>query len=506
MTMRNDPIQLLAYALMVVAVAACGNSSNPLATTPGNGAPPSTAPIPGTGNPTPVDVFAPGKRVSVPKAKCQVGDNIEPGLQGRVALADLAKSPFNCNLDLVAYMPDAAVDSLDTYKDCAYYGKGLGAGGAQVVDVSNSALPIPTGVLATPAMVDPWESLRVNVRRKILAGDSNTNQFLDIYDISGDCRVPLLLSSTQMPTGQGHEGWFSPDGMTYFMSGRLPLTAVDISDLANPKEIVTQSFDATMHGGSTTEDGSRSYVCQQAPFPNDKLLILDTTEITARKPGAKFKVISEIPLMDNQWCQGAYRITYKGKPFLFQYGERSSAPDCSMSDAGWATFAYPRIYDIADETKPKLISTMMLETALPQHCQTVTGEGSQINGFGYSVHHCTPDRLYDPTIMACSWFGSGIRVLDIRDPFHPKELAYYNPAGTTSQLGIVARPVVRAEKGEIWFTGAGGGFYVVKFAPGVWPFPDSAPCPEANDYFFQQQNPTSTCKTAVPIPEKSNKH
>ncbi len=494
MRISKYPIRLVCSALMAAAVCACGNSSNPAAA-PGTG-----TPSPGAGDPTPVDVFAPGKRVSVPKAKCQAGDNVEPGLQGRVAAADLAKSPFNCNLALVAYMPDAAVDSLDNFHDCAYYGKGLAAGGAQVVDVANSALPVPTGVLATPAMVDPWESLRVNVRRKLLAGDSNTNQYLDIYDISGDCRVPLLLSSTQMPTANGHEGWFSPDGMTYFMSGRVPLTAVDISDPANPKEIVSQAFDASTHGGSTTEDGSRSYVCQQAPFPNDKLLILDTSEIAARKPGAKFKVISEIPLMDNQWCQGAYRVTYKGKPFLFQYGERSSANDCSMSDAGWATFAYPRIYDIADEKNPKLISTMMLESALPQHCQTVKGEGSQVSGFGYSVHHCTPDRLYDPTIMACSWFGSGMRVMDIRDPYHPKELAYYNPAAATSQLGIVARPVVRAEKGEIWFTGAGGGFYVVKFEAGVWPFPGSAPCPEANDYFYHQQNPDSACATAKPIP------
>jgi hypothetical protein len=205
--------------------------------------------------------------------------------------------------------------------------------------------------------------------------------------------------------------------------------------------------------------------------------------------------------MDNQWCQGAYRVTYKGHPFLIQYGERSTVNDCSMAPAGWANYGYPRIYDFADPANPRLVSTMMLETALPQNCNTVFGEGSQVSGFGYSVHHCTPDRLYDPTILACSWFGSGLRVMDIRDPFHPKELAYYNP-GTDTSTGTVARPVVRADKGEIWFTssGAGGGFFVVKFEPGVWPFAGSAPCPEANDYFFAQQNPGSKCVTAVGIP------
>ena len=471
-------------ALTIALLTACGTS-----------APPSSSSLA-----APVDVFAPGKRVSVPKATCQPGDKPEPGLQGRVATADVASAPFNCNLTLVSLTPDSAVDSLDSFNDCAYYGKGLFAGGAQVMDVSNSAVPVPTGAMATPAMVDPWESLRVNVKRKMLAGDSNTNQYLDLYDISGDCRVPVLISSTQMTTANGHEGWFSPDGNTYFMSGRVPLTAVDISDAAVPKEIVSHAFDASTHGGSTTEDGAMSFVCQQASFPNDKLLILDTRDITARKPGAEFKLIAEIPLMDNQWCQGAYRVTYKGHPYLIQYGERATANDCSMSDAGWATFGYPRIYDFADPAHPQLVSTMMLETALPENCQTVKGEGSQVSGFGYSVHHCTPDRLYDPTILACSWFGSGLRVMDIRDPLHPKELAYYNP-GTDTSTGTVARPVVRAEKGEIWFTstGAGGGFFVVKFEPGVWPFPGSAPCPEANDYFFAQQNPGSTCATAVGV-------
>ena len=41
-----------------------------------------------------------------------------------------------------------------------------------------------------------------------------------------------------------------------------------------------------------------------------------------------------------------------------------------------------------------------------------------------------------PTALACSYFNSGIRVFDIRDPERPKEIAYYNPPTATLGAGV----------------------------------------------------------------------
>jgi hypothetical protein len=452
-----------------------------------------------------------GPRQAEPQLPCRPGDSPETDLQGRVPPSDIqtgrAALGYRCNLQLVGRFPSSSAGTLESFGHCAYYGRGSDITGTQVLDVSDPSKPLPTEILNTPAMLSPWESLRVNAKRKLLVADhwslisesAPFNHYLDIYDVSGDCAHPRLISSSDMAPANGHEGWFSPDGMTYYMSstgadGTATVHPVDISDPAHPKLLASWTFPSQTHGGSTTEDGTRSYICQQQAPPKDKLWIVDTSEVARRAPNPQPHMLAEIPLDDNQWCQAAYRVTYGGHPFLIQYGERSGAADCGHSNDNWANFGYPRIFDLADERHPKLVSTALLQVDLPQYCKEVTGEGA-LNGLGYSVHHCSPDRLYNPTILACDYFAAGMRVLDIRDPYHPVEIGYFNP-GTTAVVGTGARPVVLAERKEIWFVNDVQGFYVVRFEDGIWPFKDSARCPEFDDYFYAQYNPGSSCPTA----------
>jgi hypothetical protein len=114
-------------------------------------------------------------------------------------------------------------------------------------------------------------------------------------------------------------------------------------------------------------------------------------------------------------------------------------------------------------------------------------------GFQYDDHYCTPDRLRDPTILACAQIMSGLRVYDIRDPRRPREIAYYNP-GTLSPTDetvdwALARPVIRRDLGQIWFVTTFGGFHAVEVEHGLWPFPDSDPCPGPWDHHQAQYDP-----------------
>jgi len=87
-------------------------------------------------------------------------------------------------------------------------------GGVPVIEVTNPEDPTPSGYLTTSAMLDPWESLKVNERRQLLAADNGNNggfngfggPEVDIYDISGDCRTPQLLASVAVGKPDGSTG------------------------------------------------------------------------------------------------------------------------------------------------------------------------------------------------------------------------------------------------------------------------------------------------------------
>ena len=83
--------------------------------------------------------------------------------------------------------------------------------------------------------------------------------------------------------------------------------------------------------------------------------------------------------------------------------------------------------------------------------------------------------------MACSFIASGLRVFDISDLLHPKEIAYYvaptQPRAENEFMAsdfAMSKPAFDPTLREIWYTDASSGFYVVKLAKGVWPHPSGS--------------------------------
>lgn len=454
----------------------------------------------------------------IPKADCQPGDPVETGLQGQVPRADRssgrAAQGYACNLRLVGRYPSNAFASFDTYRDCGYYSDNPGAIGTQadtgtiVLDLTDPAKPVKTDYLTARAMRNTGESMRVHAGRGLLVANHYGNghgdrrgtgpvyPWLAVYDIAEDCRHPKLLADVAMPKGRGHEGWFSPDGMTYFMSnyGSRRVVPVDLSDPANPRELAVWPF--AVHGGSLSEDGTRAYLAGMLPDTTE-VITVDTSDLGPGLPNAG-RVISRLPLPDTNANQNAYRLDYGGHPYLISFGELPAMPHAPCSVPRRQNFDAARMIDIADEKHPRIVSRFLNEVADPANCDRVindfqtTARGYEradltysvvapAVGFQYDDHYCTPDRLRDPTLLACAQVMSGLRVYDIRDPRRPREIAYYNP-GTLSPTDetvdwALARPVIRPDLRQIWFVTTFGGFHAVEFADGVWPFEGSDPCP-----------------------------
>ncbi|MGI8662159.1 MAG: hypothetical protein ACR2LQ_02985 [Acidimicrobiales bacterium] len=212
-----------------------------------------------------------------------VGDQPESALQGEVTAADRSSGRsergYGCNLTLSGQLPCHGASWVDpTYGHCAYVEPSLAENltsldpGVRVIDVSDPAHPVQTATLASTAMRgDTWESMRVNQSRGLLAGvavgPAAGVAFFDVYDVAADCAHPRLLNSVagtslSLPANVvGHEGGFSPDGMTYWSSGFIAgsVTAIDVTDPSLPHAVWTGSTGLISHGFDISSDGNRMY-------------------------------------------------------------------------------------------------------------------------------------------------------------------------------------------------------------------------------------------------------
>ena len=177
-------------------------------------------------------------------------------------------------------------------------------------------------------------------------------------------------------------------------------------------------------------------------------------------------------------------MTYGGRPYLIQFGEWGETLG-TVCPTQSSTFSRPHIIDIADERNPRTVSTLMNEVALPENCAAVsattrsraTRTASSPTRGSLRLAHVSAGPLHDPDDPGVREWLSGLRVYDIRDPLHAKELAYFNPARSARPTPTVdmaaARPVIRPERGEIWFATVFGGFHVLRFEAGLYPFGES---------------------------------
>ncbi len=461
-------------------------------------------------------------QTAIPKATCRPGDNPETGLQGQVPLsARLALYGGNhCNMDLVGQLVGEGTSwQHASYKNCAYYGQAyavtavspaepkrpsLMRPGTVVVDVSDSANPKDAGRLTSVSMLDPWESLKVNAARGLLAAVNSTSSNnggpeFDVYDIKGDCTEPRLLFSGPLEdtTVIGHEGEWAPDGRTYF-GGDLTqgqYYAINVDDPRNPKFITKFTPPVGVHGLSVSPDGRRGYVTLSGTARNEGnntngFAIYDFTPISTRAADPTPKLIKEVYWADGSVAQHTIPVKVRGRDYLIAVDElgsdgvESAASRIVTCGSGRLPFGIPRIFDVTDPLNPALVAKLTLEINQPENCPQASADTAGLALFGYDSHYCAVDNPADAKMLACSYFNSGLRLFDITSPGNVREIAYFNPAMLPGQKGgstfnvtgncfgadwTSSQPHFALDRNEIWFTSQCAGFQVVKIDPKVIP-------------------------------------
>jgi hypothetical protein len=445
---------------------------------------------------------------AVPAAKCGPGSRPETDIQGRVPRADYesgrAARGYFCNTRQVGHYGKSGGFKTLRYVDrrgrvCAYYDSdpimphdilgGILADGLGVValDMSDPSAPRRTANLLTPAMIAPHESLMVHQRRGLLIAVMGTLAtapgFVDIYDVRDDCRHPKLLS-TFPSVLFGHESGLSPDGRTFWAAGAAGgnLTALDISHPRRPR-IVFNENGHVYHGLRFSADGRTMYVANigspgvHGVLSGGGLHIYDVSEVNDRESHPQIRMLSELTWPEVSIPQSAEPFTVDGHPYVLEVDEFIDLFTFqSLGRFRTAPVGAARIIDVENPRNPEVVSDIRLQVHQPaQRTDDVFRDPGNVSpAQGYAAHYCSVPQRDDPGLAACSMILSGLRVFDIRDPEHPREVAYFNrpklpSPGVTPEVGSYAmsRPAWDIKNRQIWYTDGHTGFYAVRLTNGV---------------------------------------
>lgn len=378
-------------------------------------------------------------------AVCGAGALPETGMQGQVPLADRlggrSAQGYRCNLELLGQYQGQGASWVNPSLDhCAYLATSrLGRArnpspGVQVIDVSNPAAPRLATTLIGPAMrAGTWESLKINEKRKLLGGVAGGYLIgvgsFDVYDLAGDCARPRHLNgSKRVDAGRpdnwlGHEGNWSPDGLTYWSAGLIggSLTAIDVTNPSRPQIIyVGHAGGPVNHGMAFNTDGTRLYMSSQSP---SGLVIYDVGDIQRRAARPTITQLGSISWDGFGGTQHMIPVSYAGRPYVI-------TPSESFAEG-------IHFVDISDEAHPTVVSQVLLPVQLPANRALYVEDNADSGFFGYEAHYCSVDREQDPTALACGYFQSGVRVFDIRNPRAVREIAYFNPPAQTGKASVL---------------------------------------------------------------------
>jgi hypothetical protein len=478
-------LALLAALLALLLVPAAGMAQGPFgplndlaALGQGEGQTPDTVPLQKPPAP-PMDAVQPA-------TNCEPGSKPQPSIDGRVP-AGSATDGLWCNVTLLSHQGDDGGFKVYRYVDgagheCAYYDTALlfpmnafnldskGVGVA-VLDMTDPRHPVQTDTLTEPPMLTPHESLNLSPARGLLAAVSGNPAFypgvVSIYDVSKDCRHPVE-DFTGLLAKAGHESGFSLDGKTFYATGTgyKTITAIDVTDPTAPH--VISQLNEYSHGMSLSNDGNRAYI---ADSNQHSMAIFDTSEIQARKSDPQVREISRTTWDRASIPQNAIPFTENGHPYVLEFDEYNQGTlnfggDPDLVGAG-------RIIDIANEQAPRIVGNIRLQIHQPAEHKQYGGDpgaDGQIQGGaqGYAAHYCNIPTRVDPKIVACSMISSGLRLFDISDLAHPKEIGYFvAPTKAKPENGYnasdfsMSQPAFVPQRHEVWFTDGPSGFYAL---------------------------------------------
>jgi hypothetical protein len=112
-----------------------------------------------------------------------------------------------------------------------------------------------------------------------------------------------------------------------------------------------------------------------------------------------------------------------------------------------------RTWDVSDPSKPQLLYTHEVpDDASPYHGRK----------FRFGAHQLR-EKVDEDGLVYVTWFGAGLRIIDINDPDQPVEKGYIIPKPGEGQKAPLTNDVAMDDRGLIYFTDKACGLDVIEF-------------------------------------------
>jgi len=367
---------------------------------------------------------------------------------------------------LIAHLDTAGGGQVWVDGTTLYIGHMSAPHGTTVVDVADPRAP---RVLATIDIPAGWHSHKVRVandtmivnhERLAADADAGFGGGLGIYDVSNPARPVLRSKWATAGTGvhrfsfDGRYAYISPTVEGY--AGNIVMI-LDLADPAEPQEVGRWWLPGQWIAGGekptlTTGRGPR---CHHPLRLGDRLYvsywqhggaILDISDMAHPRAVARIDTSASFP-------HPTHTLLTIPQPLK---GRRVMLVADEDVDKRWPSApAFLWIYDITNEAAPVPIGTFQVAGIDPDGAAQAPMTGCH-----------QPSERINGTIVPCAWFAQGLRLLDISDPFAPKEVGSYVPDPPAGHARASSNDVTLDERGLLYLVDRQGGVDILETS--VW--------------------------------------
>ena len=334
--------------------------------------------------------------------------------------------------------------------------------GTTIVDVSDPRKPKTLGVVEVPT---GWHSHKVRAKDGIMivnherfgqGGPESFSGGLAIYDTKNPL-APKLISKW-MTAGKGvhrydYDGryaYISPTAEGY--TGNIVMI-LDLGDPASPREVGRWWIPGQWTAGGEHYPWD-DYVAPRCHHPirmgdrlyvsywHHGLFILDISDLSRPKAIAHVNSSPSFPHPTHTVLPIPQDL--KGRRIMV-------VADEDVAKLRPAPPAFTWIYDITEETNPLSISTFQVEGLDPDGAPQPQMMGCH-----------QPSERFTGSVIPFAWFAQGLRLVDIADPFRPKDVGHYVPDAQPGAPLASSNDVTIDDRGLIYLVDRVGGVDIIE--------------------------------------------